>query len=366
MQVLQVGSTVGFEADVADLDGNGVAGTIKEAIVLYLDGSGIWQRANLACASGRCSGGGPLTGTTIDYIAEAVDSAGNVGVNANKASATNVAPPVGSAHISISFGGATTTNGWFTAPVTATLSSDDGATLTSSLDGAAFVAGTTVPVSGDGLHTLDVRGSDGSAATFAIPIDKTAPTIQIRQPSNGLVILSGDTFLADYSCSDSGSGIAAGGCHGTVANGAAIDATPGTKTFTVTARDNVGHTTTVSVTYTVWQFTGFFNPVNNPPVLNVATAGSAVPVKFSLGGNRGLTFFVSGYPASQKVTCDTDAPLDAIEQTVTAGSSSLQYDAVSNQYTYVWKTDKSWAGTCRDLTLLLPSGSFRKAQFKFK
>ncbi len=366
MQVLQVGSTVGFEADVADLDGNGVAGTIKEAIVLYLDGSGIWQRANLACASGRCSGGGPLTGATIDYIAEAVDSAGNVGLNANKASATNVAPPAGSAHISISFGGATTTNGWFTAPVTATLSSDDGATLTSSLDGAAFVAGTTVPVSGDGLHTLDVRGSDGSAATFAIPIDKTAPTIQIRQPSNGLVILSGDIFLADYSCSDSGSGIAPGGCHGTVANGAAIDATPGTKTFTVTARDNVGHTTTVSVTYTVWQFTGFFNPVNNPPVVNVATAGSAVPVKFSLGGNRGLTFFVSGYPASQKVTCDTDAPLDAIEQTVTAGSSSLQYDAGSNQYTYVWKTDKSWAGTCRDLTLLLPSGSFRKAQFKFK
>ena len=71
MQVLQVGSSVGFSADVSDVDGNGAAGTIKEAIVLYRDGSGIWKRANLICASGRCSGGGPLTGTSVDYIAEA-------------------------------------------------------------------------------------------------------------------------------------------------------------------------------------------------------------------------------------------------------------------------------------------------------
>jgi hypothetical protein len=95
-------------------------------------------------------------------------------------------------------------------------------------------------------------------------------------------------------------------------------------------------------------------------------AGSAVPVKFSLGGNRGLTPFASGYPASQAVACASDAPTDVIESTVTAGSSGLQYDSVSGSYTYVWKTDKAWAGTCRDLIFKLPSGSFRKALFKFK
>ena len=37
-----------------------------------------------------------------------------------------------------------------------------------------------------------------------------------------------------------------------------------------------------------WPFTGFFSPVDNLPTVNVAKAGSTIPVKFSLGGNRGL------------------------------------------------------------------------------
>jgi hypothetical protein len=51
---------------------------------------------------------------------------------------------------------------------------------------------------------------------------------------------------------------------------------------------------------------------------------------------------------------------------VTGSTSGMQYDAGSNSYTYVWKTDKAWAGTCRDLILQLPSGSVRKAKFTFK
>jgi hypothetical protein len=33
--------------------------------------------------------------------------------------------------------------------------------------------------------------------------------------------------------------------------------------------------------------------------------------------------------------------------TATAGDSGLSYDAATDQYTYVWKTDKTWSGTCR-------------------
>ena len=29
----------------------------------------------------------------------------------------------------------------------------------------------------------------------------------------------------------------------------------------------------------------------------------------------------------------------------------MQYDSASDQYTYVWKTEKSWSGTCRVLVL---------------
>ena len=46
---------------------------------------------------------------------------------------------------------------------------------------------------------------------------------------------------------------------------------------------------------------------------------------------------------------ETWAAFNDIEQTATAGASGLQYDAASNQYTYVWKTEKAWAGRCRQL-----------------
>jgi hypothetical protein len=115
---------------------------------------------------------------------------------------------------------------------------------------------------------------------------------------------------------------------------------------------------------------GLFQPVDNLPVLNSVKAGSAIPVKFSLGANQGLNIFTSEYPRSVQTACNSAAPIDAIEQTVSAGSSSLSYDAKTNQYTYVWKTDKSWSaapgGPCRQLVLAFVDGSFLRANFKFK
>jgi dipeptidyl aminopeptidase/acylaminoacyl peptidase len=114
-----------------------------------------------------------------------------------------------------------------------------------------------------------------------------------------------------------------------------------------------------------YDFAGFFQPVDNLPTLNIVNAGRAIPVKFSLGGNQGLDIFALGYPASTPVTCGTTAG-DAIEQTVTAGSSSLSYDAATDQYTYVWKTEKAWAGTCRTLVVKLDDGTYHQANFRFK
>jgi len=114
-----------------------------------------------------------------------------------------------------------------------------------------------------------------------------------------------------------------------------------------------------------YYFTGFFQPVDNLPTLNVVNAGRAIPVKFSLGGDQGLDIFAAGYPASAVVTCGSTAE-DAIEETVTAGSSSLSYDASTDTYTYVWKTNKSWTGTCRTLVVKLDNGSYHYANFKFK
>ena len=112
-------------------------------------------------------------------------------------------------------------------------------------------------------------------------------------------------------------------------------------------------------------FTGFFSPVDNLPTVNSMNAGRAVPVKFSLGGDEGLNNFNTGYPASQQLNCQTGVPIAPIEETVTAGNSSLQYNQTTGQYTYVWKTDKAWKDTCRQLTLQLSDGTNHQANFKF-
>src|SRR6266498_2801917 len=115
-----------------------------------------------------------------------------------------------------------------------------------------------------------------------------------------------------------------------------------------------------------FDFSGFFPPVDNPPAGNVVNAGRAIPVKCSLSGDKGLNIFAAGFPVSQQIACGDGAPESEIEQTVTAGGSSLSYDAESDTYTYVWKTEKSWAGTCRQLIVRLNDGSERVAFFKFK
>lgn len=115
-----------------------------------------------------------------------------------------------------------------------------------------------------------------------------------------------------------------------------------------------------------YDFAGFFAPVDNLPVLNTVKAGQAIPVKFSLGGNEGLNIFWSGYPISSKIACNSSASLDDIEATVTPGSSSLSYDTLTQTYNYVWKTDKAWAGTCRQLEVKLADGTSHFANFQFK
>jgi hypothetical protein len=112
-------------------------------------------------------------------------------------------------------------------------------------------------------------------------------------------------------------------------------------------------------------FVGFFDPIANGTVVNAAKAGSAIPVKFSLGGDRGLNIFAPGFPRAVLTQCDTGAPIDVIEETTNAGSSALTYDPATDRYTYVWKTEKAWALSCRQLQVKFTDGSVYTAKFTF-
>jgi Tol biopolymer transport system component len=206
----------------------------------------------------------------------------------------------------------------------------------------------------------DAAGHISAASNVVVvKIDKTAPTLSPVVSPNP-VFLNGAASVTSGAV-DALSGLASQSC------GATATTSVGVNTVTCNAIDRAGNTGSASASYQViYARNGFFHPVDNLPVLNQVKAGGAIPVKFSLGGNQGLSIFAAGSPVSRLIACDASAPLDDIEQTVTAGGSSLSYDPVSGQYTYIWKTEKSWANTCRQLVVKFVDGTQHSANFKLK
>jgi hypothetical protein len=133
----------------------------------------------------------------------------------------------------------------------------------------------------------------------------------------------------------------------------------------VRVTDDGGLTATDTATVKViWNFTGFFQPVDDPPVFNVMKAERAVPVRFSLDGFQGFGIFTPGHPRSETVACDPTQE-DPLEETVPALISVLLYNPLNDRYTFVWKTSGAWAETCRRLVLELDHGTTHTANFRF-
>ena len=203
------------------------------------------------------------------------------------------------------------------------------------------------------------------ANTLAGPayrIDRSPPAIAVARPSDGATYALGSVVKAAYACTDGAGGSGIATCSGAVANGQAIDtAAIGAKSFTVTATDAVGNSATNTVSYqVVYPFSGFLAPVANPPSINVVKASSAVPVTFSLGGNRGTAIFGAGSPTVQQISCTTRAPIGS----ATAATGTLAYNATTGRYTYTWQTSSTWATTCQQLVVVLGDGTRHPANFR--
>jgi hypothetical protein len=352
----QVGDQAAFSVEASDAAG------VKRVIVAYHDGAA-WKFVDLRPDGNLWTGGGPTSTPEAEFFVQAVDAFGNVGVASFKGRYYLVAaPPSVPAGVTISLTGAQGDAGWFTSAVDVLVSGSAGPFLVS-VDGSAFGPDVAFALGRDGIHTIDVQGA-AVAARRIVAIDTTVPTISITSPLEAATLPLGGPQRAAFSCLDRGSGIVS--CTGSIANGSSVTGAFGPQTLTVTARDAAGNVAQKTVSFSVaWPFEGFFRPVDNPPAVNVATAGSAIPVKFRLGGNRGLAILASGYPQVQQETCPT-GPTSTVDETVTASSSGLSYSAGTDRYVYVWKTNKQWAGTCRKFVLKLVDGSTHTADFKFR
>jgi hypothetical protein len=229
--------------------------------------------------------------------------------------------------------------------------------------------------SGTGTCTVKVNRAGDSNYNDATEVSASATATKINQtinvtqaaPANAIINTS---FIVSATGGFSGNSVifsSSGACTNVGAN-FTMSSSVGICTVKFNQAGNANYNPAPEVTqYTnvIFNFTGFFRPVDNLPVLNIAKAGSAVPVKFSLNGNQGLNIFADGYPTSGTIVCNSTDLYDYVEETVTAGGSSLSYDASANQYVYVWKTEKSWAGSCRQLVVKLSDGTYHRANFNF-
>lgn len=249
---------------------------------------------------------------------------------------------------------------------------DAGATANDACGGSVPVTSSgSVDVNTVGTYTITYTATDGtnsSTATRTVNVvDTTAPTIScpadivVTLPANSAATSMPVNF--NVTASDSCSTTAAV----TTSHASGANFSVGTTTVNATATDASGNTSTCTFNVTVhYLFTGFFSPISNLPVVNTVKAGSAIPIKFSLSGNKGLNIFATDSPASGTVACNSNDPAVDLSEIDTTGNSVLSYNAGSDQYHYNWKTLKAWEGTCRQLVVKLNDGTEHRANFKFK
>jgi hypothetical protein len=248
---------------------------------------------------------------------------------------------------------------WYNADVTANWSCTDSLSGPESNPVSAGTTGEGIAQSATGT-CIDLAGNSSSDSQ-SFKVDKTAPVVTVTGVANGATYTLGSVPAAGCSTSDALSGVA------TNATLSISGGPVGSVTATCSgATDVAGNSGSASVTYNViYNWSGFFQPIDNNGVFNVANAGRTIPVKFSLGGDQGLAILATGYPKITSVACPASAPLDTVEELSTATVSGLRYDALANQYIYNWKTLSTYANKCYQLSVKLIDGTEHTALFKF-
>jgi hypothetical protein len=216
------------------------------------------------------------------------------------------------------------------------------------------------------VEATDNAGNPSSKTVSYTVVDRAGPVITLNSPVDGAVYSLGQQVLADYSCADQPGGSGVATCTGTVPNGVKVDTdTFGAHTFEVRATDGAGNTAVRTVTYSVaYDFNGFLWPVKNPPSVNRWKAGVPVPLRFSLHGYKGPRPEADGYPRSSRCGGGDTQVIGKATQSKKK-QPVFEYDRRNDRYMAIWKTDRKWAGSCRELVLKLDDGSVHTARFEF-
>jgi len=264
-------------------------------------------------------------------------------------------------------------NGWYVNDVTVSWDVSDPESGIASSNGCDTV---TIDYDTTG-ETLTCSATNGAGLSDSVSVtikrDATPPTVNILGISNGQQFDFGDT-LPPVTCyaTDNLSGIES--CTITPEQ---LPTSVGTHTITATAKDKAGNeaagneaTASIQYTIVVWTIKGFYQPVDMNDVVNVAKAGSTIPLKLevfkTLSGTELTDTSIVKPLKAQRINCINinDLSTDEIELTAT-GSTSLRYDPIEGQFIYNWKTP-SQSNTCWKVILTTIDGSSIYALFRLR
>jgi hypothetical protein len=268
----------------------------------------------------------------------AKDTAGNVGTDSVTVKLDKTRPTIGAAITS----GTKGSNGWYVGPVTVTFTCGD------ALSGVATCPDPVV-LSANGANTATGTVTDkaGNTATTTVPgiyIDQEKPTLTTADVNvQGGTYTLGTVPAATCTATDSFSGVAS--CDVKVSGGNANGV--GTFSYTATATDKAGNTTTVTGSYKViYRFDGFLQPINDTAhqvgtSTSVFKAGSTIPAKFQLKRSDGTVVQAAAAP-TWLVPVKGSAMSALVDESVYTASadsgSTYRFDSTAQQYIYNWKT----------------------------
>jgi hypothetical protein len=192
------------------------------------------------------------------------------------------------------------------------------------------------------------RAGNSATASRTINLDKTPPVLAMPVLAPSYVYNA--SLMLTFNSSDALSGIAIS--EATFNGSAVVSGTtftlnhPGTNTFTLTATDVAGNTSTSTATFSVlYDFGGFLPPVPGDSS-GVFKLGSVVPVKFRLTDAGGLSVATAVAHLSLQMYAGgmpVGTPIDATPPGNADAGDLFRYDG--NQYIYNLSTKALAVGT---------------------
>ena len=315
-----------------------------------------------------------VSGSTVSYIAAgtctvAADQAGNASYQAAAQEAQGVT--VGKAAQAITFTStppaSPTVGGTYTVTATGGASGNP-VTFGSSTPNVCTVAGSTVSFMIGGSCTVTANQTGNANYLAAGQVTQTSTVSKAAQaiawtaaPPSPAYLNATYTVSATGGASGNAVGFTVGPSNVCAANGNTVRFVGvGTCVIAANQGGNDAYAAAPQVTQSVkvdYRYTGFLDPVRNNGILNVATAGQAVPLKWRLTDASGapVTTLRSVVLTVKALSCALGSSNDQARESA-AGGSGLQ-NLGDGYYQYNWKVPASYANSCKMLRLDLGEGS---------